>query len=88
MTLLRHELRQGRVSFLIWAASIGCFLGACIFLYPEMEGEMDALGEMFASMGSFTAAFGMERLNIGTMEGYYCVECGVILGLGGALYAS
>lgn len=88
MTLLRHELRQGRVSFLIWTVSIGCFLGVCIFLFPEMEGEMDALGEMFASMGSFTAAFGMERLNIGTLEGYYCVECGVILGLGGALYAS
>ena len=43
---------------------------------------------MFASMGSFTQAFGMDRLNFGTLIGFYAVECGNILGLGGAFYAS
>ena len=39
-------------------------------------------------MGSFTAAFGMDRLNFGTLTGFYSVECGNILGLGGAFFAA
>ena len=30
----------------------------------------------------------MDRLNFGTLTGFYAVECGNILGLGGAFYAS
>ncbi|MGN1451908.1 MAG: ABC transporter permease subunit [Eubacteriales bacterium] len=44
--------------------------------------------EMFASMGSFSEAFGMDRLNFGTLIGFYAVECGNVLGLGGAFFAS
>ena len=39
-------------------------------------------------MGSFTEAFGMDRLNFGTLIGFYAVECGNILGLGGAFFAA
>ena len=88
MTILKHELRQGKLSFLIWPGSIGFLLAVCVFLFPEMKGEMDEVSEMFASMGSFTAAFGMDRLNFGTLVGYYAIECGNILGLGGAFYAA
>ncbi len=88
MTLVRHELKQGRASFLIWTAAIGCLLAICIFLFPEMKGEMDSVNELFASMGSFTQAFGMDRLNFGTLIGFYAVECGNVLGLGGAFYGA
>ncbi len=88
MTLFRHELRQGRNGLLIWTAAIGFLLIVCIFLFPEMKGEMDGLSDMFASMGSFSAAFGMDRLNFGTLIGFYSVECGNILGLGGAFFAA
>lgn len=88
MTIVKHELRQGKVSFLIWTASIGFLLAVCIFLFPEMKGEMDGMSELFSSMGSFTAAFGMDRLNFGTLMGYYAIECGNVLGLGGAFFAA
>lgn len=88
MTLVKHELRQGRTAFLIWTAAIGFLLSACIFLFPEMKGQMDSVNDVFASMGSFTAAFGMDRLNFGTLTGFYAVECGNVLGLGGAFYAA
>lgn len=88
MTIVKHELRQGKRSFLIWTAAIGFLLGICIFLFPEMKGEMDSVSEMFAQMGSFTAAFGMDRLNFGTLLGYYAIECGNVLGLGGAFFAA
>lgn len=88
MTVFRHELRQNRNVFAIWTASIAFLLAICIFLFPEMKDEMENAGDMFASMGSFTAAFGMDRLNFGTLIGFYSVECGNILGLGGAFFAS
>ena len=88
MTLVKHELKQGKTSFLIWMASIGFLLATCIFLFPEMKGQMDSVNDMFSSMGSFTEAFGMDRLNFGTLIGFYAVECGNILGLGGAFYAA
>lgn len=88
MTLVRHELKQGRNAFLIWTAAIGGLLAVCVFLFPEMKGEMEGVSDIFSSMGSFTAAFGMDRLNFGTFTGFYAVECGNVLGLGGAFFAS
>ena len=88
MTVMIHELRQNRTSFLVWTAAISFLLAVCIFLYPEMKDEMDGMNELFASMGSFTKAFGMDRLNFGTLKGFYAVECGNVLGLGGSLFGS
>ncbi len=88
MTLIKHELRQGRISFLIWTASIGFLLVVCVFLYPEMKGQMEDVGDVFSSMGSFSDAFGMDRLNFGTLLGFYAIECGNVLGLGGAFFAA
>ena len=82
MTFVKHVLKQGKVSFLIWTISIGFLLAVCVFLFPEMKGQMDGISETFASMGSFTAAFGMDRLDFGTLIGFYAIECGNVLGLG------
>ena len=88
MTITRHELRRGKTSWLIWTGAIAFLLATCIFLYPEMKGQMDGIGDVFSSMGSFTAAFGMDKLNFGTLIGYYAIECGNVLGLGGAFFAA
>ena len=88
MTVFKHELRQGWKSLLVWTASIGFLMAVCIFLFPEMKGEMEGVSHIFASMGGFTAAFGMDRLNFGEFHGFYAVECGNILGLGGAFFAA
>lgn len=88
MTIVKHELRLGRKAWIIWCASVSFLLVVCIFLFPEMKGEMDKISTMFSDMGSFTAAFGMDKLNFGTLVGYYAIECGNVLGLGGAFFAS
>ncbi len=88
MTIVKHELKQGRISLAIWTAAIGFLMAICVFMFPEMKGEMDGVSDMFASMGSFTEAFGMDRLNFGTLIGFYAIECGNILGLGGAFFAA
>ena len=53
-----------------------------------MRGQVDNISTMFSDMGSFTTAFGMDKLNFGTLVGYYAIECGNVLGLGGAFFAS
>lgn len=88
MTMVGHELKQGKLSFCIWTGSIGFLLMVCVFLFPEMKGQMEDVGDMFASMGSFTAAFGMDRLQFGDLLGFYAMECGNVLGLGGAFFAT
>lgn len=88
MTLIKHELRQGRTARWIWTGAIGFLLTVCIHLFPEMKEEMEGISDVFGSMGSFTDAFGMDRLDFGTLIGYYAIECGNVLGLGGAFYAA
>ncbi len=88
MTIFGHELRRGKIAFIIWTAVIGFMLCVSILIFPEMNKEMDSIGEMFSSMGAFTAAFGMDKLNFGQLSGYYSIECGNVLGLGGAFFAA
>ncbi len=88
MTLIRHELRRGWKALLVWTSAIGAFIVICLLIFPEMKSQMDSISTMFASMGAFTKAFGMETLNFGTLTGYYGIECGNILGIGGALFAA
>ena len=88
MTLILHELKQGRTALILWTAIIAGMLGVCVLIYPEMAGQMDALSGMFADMGSFSAAFGMDQVNFGEFSGYFAVECGNVLGLGGGFFAA
>lgn len=88
MTLIKHELRQGKVTLMIWTAVIAFMLALCVLIYPEMETQMGDVSTMFAEMGSFSAAFGMDRLNFGEFMGFFGVECGNILGLGGAFFSA
>ena len=88
MTVFKHELRQGRSALIIWTAAISFMLGVCIVIYPEMSTQMGDISAMFADMGSFSQAFGMDRINFGEFLGFFGVECGNVLGLGGAFFAA
>jgi len=63
-------------------------LGVCIIIYPEMSTQMGDISAMFSDMGVFSDAFGMDQLNFGEFMGYFGIECGNVLGLGGALFAA
>lgn len=88
MTILKHEIRQGKNSLIIWTAVIALMLGICILIYPEMGKQMSELSGVFANMGGFSAAFGMDKINFGEFIGFFGVECGNVLGLGGAFFAA
>ena len=88
MTLIRHELKQGWKALLIWTLAIGAFIVICLFMYPEMKSQMDSVTSIFSSMGAFSSAFGLDVLDYGSLKGFYGIECGSILGLGGAMFAA
>ncbi len=88
MTIFKNELKYSRISLLIWSLSIGLLIATCVFMYPSMKSEMDSVNKIFSSMGNFSSAFGMDKLNFGTLIGFYAVEGGSILGVGGAFFAA
>lgn len=88
MTMFKKELRAGRTGLLVWSAVIGGLMAVCVGLYPSMAGSMEDMSALFAGMGDFSAAFGLDKLHFGSILGFYGTECGNILGLGGAFYAA
>ena len=88
MTLIIHELKRAWKSTTIWTCAIGAFIVICLFMYPEMKSQTDSISSLFSSMGAFSSAFGLDILDYGSLKGFYGIECGNILGLGGALFAA
>ncbi len=88
MTLFFHEMRRSRLSLIIWSVALSYMLLICVVIYPEMKSQMGELGDMFADMGAFSDAFGMEMLIGGDFLSYFALECGEILGIGGAIFAA
>ena len=70
MTLMLFEMKRSRVSLAIWTAAIALLLVICLVIFPDMKSQVNELNAAFSSMGSFTEAFGMDRLNFGELMGF------------------
>lgn len=88
MTVFFKEMKKGAKGLFVWTGAISFMLLICIIIYPEMKGEMEGMNKLFSNMGAFSDAFGMDKLNFSTLIGYYGIECGNMLGMGGAFFAS
>lgn len=88
MTVFVKEMKFGLKALCIWTASIAFMFIVCIFLFPEMKNQMGDITDLFANMGGFTEAFGMDRLSFGNLMGFYGIECGNMLSIGGAFFAA
>ena len=88
MTLFLHELKRDKIKLIVWTAAIASMLVISIAIYPQMTSQMEEMGDMFSQMGGFSEAFGMDKVNFGQYSGYFSVECGNVLGLGGAFFAA
>lgn len=88
MTIVKHELKQNLKNMLVWAFCIAFSCFGCLLLYKSLESSLGDMNEMFASMGDFALAIGMDKVGIATMEGYYATEIAIIFSLGAAMYAA
>lgn len=88
MTLLKHELKAYSKTLVIWMMCIGVCCFSCLLLFESLKEDMEEMADMFSMMGGFSAALGMDQVNIGTVEGFYATEVAIIFALGGAMFAA
>lgn len=88
LTVYKHEMKTNLKSLLIWTFSVAGLCFACILLFSTMEENMGDMAESFSKMGAFSDAFGMNKLSIATLEGFYAAEVGTVHSLGGAMFAA
>lgn len=88
MTLLKHEMKMNLKALLIWSCCIGFSCFGCLLLFGSLKDTMDQMADVYAQMGSFSAALGLDRLSISTMEGFYATEIALIFAIGGAMFAA
>ena len=88
MVVWKHEWRQNYKTFLIICLTVGICCSGCILLFDSVAEQMGQMAEGFAGMGGFSAAFGMDKISMATLEGFYAVEINLIFSLGGAMFAA
>lgn len=88
MTLIKHEIKMNFKSLLIWSLSVGLMSFAFILMFPGLKDTMNEMTEAYANLGGFSEAFGLDKLNIGEIMGFYGTEIAMIFALGGALFAA
>ncbi len=86
--LFQHEWKMNLKSLIIWLVCVAGMCLFCILLFTSIEESMGDMAETMAAMGAFSSAFGMDKLSIATLEGFYATEVGTIHSLGGAMFAA
>jgi len=85
MTVFKHEIKQIRMTLLIWGGVVGLMILVCMLTYPGMNSDAS---NALDNMGALSAAFGMDNLSISSLMGLYGLECGNVLAIGGAFFAA
>lgn len=88
MVLYQREMKQNLKGFLIWFLVIVGMCFGCILLYSSVEASLSDMGDIFAKMGAMSKAFGMDRLSVATMGGYFATEIAMLHALGGGMFAA
>lgn len=88
MVLYKHEMKLNFKSLLIWTLCVGVLCFGCILLYTSLEESMEGIADSFSNMGAMSTAFGMDKMSLATLKGYYATEIALMHGLGGAMFAA
>lgn len=87
MRIVRHELQMNLKALVIWTLCVGVCCCGCILLFDSVAESMEEMAQSFAQMGGFSAAFGMDKVSIATIDGFYATEIAIIFSLGGTMFA-
>lgn len=88
MVFFKHEIRMARKALLIWSSIVGGMILVMMLMFPSMKEEMGKIAQSYANLGPFAEAFGLTKLQMGTAMGFYGIEAGAMLSLGGAMFAA
>ena len=88
MGLYIHEWKSNFKGFMIWFLAVVGMCFGCILLYSSVESSLEAMGDLYSQMGLLSKAFGMDRLSMATMSGYFATEIAMLHALGGGMFAA
>ncbi|HKM04839.1 MAG TPA: ABC transporter permease subunit [Lachnospiraceae bacterium] len=88
MTIVKHEIKMNFKSLLIWSLTVGSLIFVFMMIYPSLANQLVDMEAVYSNMGSFSAAFGMDQISFTTPLGFYGIEAGAMLSLGGAMFAA
>ena len=88
MTLFKHEMRMNLKSLFIWTLCVGGLCFGCILLYTSLEDSLQDIADAYSNMGAMSVAFGMDKMSLATLTGFYATEIGMMHELGGAMFAA
>lgn len=88
MTVIRHEIKMNLKNLLIWSFTIGISCFAFLMMFPSLKDTMEDMADAYANMGGFSAAFGMDQLNIATITGFFATEVGAVFCIGSSMFAA
>lgn len=88
MVLYKHEMKMNFKSLVIWTLCIALICFGCILLYTGLEDSIQEIAGSFSNMGAMSAALGMDKMSLATLEGYFATEIAMMHSLGGAMFAA
>lgn len=88
MRLFIQECKNGSKSFFIWTFSMIFVCAGCVLLYTSMKDSVQGIADTYANLGAMSQAFGLDKVSIATIDGYYATEIAIMFNLGSALFAA
>lgn len=88
MILYRHEMRMSAKSLLLWTLCVGGLCLGCILLYTSLEESVSGMAAAYSNMGAMSAALGMDKMSLATLNGFFATEIALMHELGGAMFAA
>ena len=87
MSVYLKELNQNWKLLTIWTAVVAGMNFIIMFIYPQIAGQTEEVMNIYANLGAFSDAFGINRLSLGSALGFYGVEGGAMVSIGGGMLA-
>lgn len=87
--IFKRELVRNLKSLLIWSGIIGLLILLTLAIYPQMAKQQETMEAMIDTLpDALKRAFGMDRLGMGSLIGYYGIRVYLMPTLVGSIYAA
>lgn len=87
--IFKREFKRNVKSLLVWSIILGGLVLMMLSVYPQFSENQNSMNEILkAYPESMKKVFGMDKLNFGTVLGFYGVEIYIMTTLIGSIYAA
>ncbi|MEX2416143.1 MAG: ABC transporter permease subunit [Paenibacillaceae bacterium] len=87
--IFRREMKRNLKSLLIWSCILSGLVIMMLSLYPQMAADQQAVKEMMDVYPEpLKKAFGMDKINFGSILGFFAIEVYMMTTLVGSIYAA